>query len=205
MVGDGEELKGFRGVVGWRCWSVLLGLVGGLRLRLRRGLTLVRNREKILGTLYPLLLQQQRKKTKMQIWTEVCTRARNQGAALTRMEEPRTRVLIDVLSAVPPPLPLTELSTTLSPTPAAPSLNTPSQNHHQTRPQSPSFPSPSSRAFSEAQIVSPSTVEQGQGFSIWGMSCLFQKGKGFLGRLKAAMVAHSRLDGSVVASNNRLR
>jgi hypothetical protein len=30
--------------------------------------------------------------------------------------------------------------------------------------QSPSLPSPSSPAFGEAQIVSPSTVEQGQGF-----------------------------------------
>ena len=28
VVGDGEELKGFRGVVGWRCSSVQVGLVG---------------------------------------------------------------------------------------------------------------------------------------------------------------------------------
>ena len=94
MVGDGEELKGFRGAVGWHCLNVLVGLVRGL---CRWGLTLVRNREKTLGTLYQLLLQQRRKTTKRQIWTEACTRAKSQRVALTRMEKPRIRVVIGLL------------------------------------------------------------------------------------------------------------
>ena len=174
-----RSLKGFRGVVDWHCLSVLVGLVGGLRLGLRRGLTLVRNRNlnprnrgKVLGTLYLPVLQQQRKTTKRQILTEVSTHARSQRVALTRMEELRIRVVIGLLWAVPPPLRLIELITTnLSPTPAAPSPNTPNPDQGQTHPRSRPHSlrlRPSSPAFSDthgqAQIVSPITVEQGQGF-----------------------------------------
>ena len=54
---------------------------GGLRLRLRQGLTLVRNPTLTLNPnnrkLYPPLLQQS-KTTKSQIWTEVSTRTKSQ-------------------------------------------------------------------------------------------------------------------------------
>ena len=91
VVGDGEEFEGFQGTGELALLRLPSGVGGGLRRGLIVGLTLVRNldpsnREKILGTLYPPLLQQQWKTTKMQILTEASTRARSQRAALTRMK-----------------------------------------------------------------------------------------------------------------------
>ena len=104
VVGDGEEFEGFQGSGGLALVKRPTGAGGALRLRLRQGLTLVlgrnlnpSNREKTLGTLYLPLLQQQRKMTKKQIWTEVSTRARNQRAAQIRMKEPRICVEIGLL------------------------------------------------------------------------------------------------------------
>jgi hypothetical protein len=64
VVGDGEEFEGFQGSGGLALLKRPSGAGGGLRLRLRRALILVRNRtllsvpamREVLGTLYPPLL-----------------------------------------------------------------------------------------------------------------------------------------------------
>ena len=183
-----------------------MGPVGGLRRRLRRGLILSlalnpRNRQKTLGILYPPLLAQ-RKTTKCQIWTEVCRRGRSQRVALSRMD-PRIWV-IGLLQAAPPPPRLTKLITShLSPTPAAPSPNTPQSpnpDQGQTRPRnrSPShhhLPRPSRSATRIRRLKSSVRVlpSRDRGFSIWRMSCL----QGSLDGLEVVMVEDSRSDGSV--------
>ncbi|EDR01269.1 uncharacterized protein LACBIDRAFT_333478 [Laccaria bicolor S238N-H82] len=155
VVGGGEEFEGFQGSV------VLVG--GRRRLRLRRalipGLTLdPSNQEKVLGTSYPPLLQQQQRRKTMntQISTEACT-----------SDSRRNRSSLSRTSA--------SASDRAQPNPAVPNPNRPkskskrsstsqSRSRSNTSSQSPSLQSPSSPAFSDAQIISPSTVEQGQGF-----------------------------------------
>ena len=123
---------------------------------------------------------------KIKISTEASTRAKSQRAALTRTKEPQIQVGIGLLQAVPPPLRLTELITTnISPTPATPSPNAPqppNQDQGQTRPRS-RHPSHHPPAFREAQIVSPSTVERGQGFFDLEDELPIREGEGFPGRI----------------------
>ena len=192
-----RSLKGFRGVVGWRSLSVLVGLVGGLRLRLRQGLTLVRNfdpgnREKILGAPPPATEEDDEeadfdgglyagKKSKSGTHS-------NEGASDSRRNQSsasRTSPSASDRAHHHQPIP----------NPGGPKSKHPqSRSSSNTSSQSPSLPSPSSPAFSKAQTVSPSTVEQGQGFFDLEDALPVREG-GFPGRIGGGEFPVGRIGG----------
>ncbi|EDR01246.1 uncharacterized protein LACBIDRAFT_333434 [Laccaria bicolor S238N-H82] len=122
VVGDGEELEGFQGSGGLASLKRPSGAGGGTTATSYSGShsrsqsqshTQSQHSRNGFGTLYPPLLQQQQKTTKMQISAGPSTRARNQKAALTRTEEPQIHVIIGLLQAIPPRLRLIDLITPL--------------------------------------------------------------------------------------------
>ena len=149
--------------------------MGGLRLRLRRGLGLglnrnlnPRNREKVLATLYPPLAEDNeeadldgglyaRKKSKSGTHSiEGASDSRRNRSSASRTSASASDRAHHISQSTLPPQPLPK------------SKHSQSRSRSNTSSQSPSLPSPSSPAFSDAhtqaQIVSPSTIEQGQGF-----------------------------------------